>query len=391
MASVFKRKDRKKWVISYVDEDGHRRSVAGSASKAVTQQIANEIQAKVELRKHGIIDAAAERQSSADRKLLAEHLDDFHKALLAKGNTRHHADTQRNRVDRIIAACGAQRISELTPSAVQAAVSELHRVERDPKKDRKKALSLQSRNHYLRAVKTFSKWLWRDRRAREDLLGYLVGYNAKTDPKHQRRAITEEQLDRLIETAERGPEVLGVEGSDRAMLYRLAVNTGFRANELRSLTPEAFDLDAEPATVIVEAGYAKNGQEAEQALRRDFAEMLRPWLAGKEPGRPVVHVPERTARMLRVDLAEAEIPYRDGAEQVFDFHALRHQAGTMLKDARVHPKAIQSFMRHSTITLTMDRYSHPSVQDQRDVLDALPALSPGSKNRDKKKATGTAG
>jgi integrase len=46
-------------------------------------------------------------------------------------------------------------------------------------------------------------------------------------------------------------------GPDRAMLYRVAVGTGFRANELRSLTPESFDLDANPPKVTVEAAYSK--------------------------------------------------------------------------------------------------------------------------------------
>jgi hypothetical protein len=43
---------------------------------------------------------------------------------------------------------------------------------------------------------------------------------------------------------------------------------------------------------------------------------------------------------------------------VFDFHSLRHTCGAWLATNGAHPKAVQSVMRHSTITLTMDTYGH---------------------------------
>lgn len=44
----------------------------------------------------------------------------------------------------------------------------------------------------------------------------------------------------------------------RAMLYLLAVETGLRQNELRSLTRSSFALDADEPTVTIQAAYAKN-------------------------------------------------------------------------------------------------------------------------------------
>ena len=62
--------------------------------------------------------------------------------------------------------------------------------------------------------------------------------------------------------------------------------------------------------------------------------------------------------MIRRDLDEAGIPYRDDAGRVADFHSLRHTFITNLARGGVHPKVAQALARHSTITLTMDRYSH---------------------------------
>jgi hypothetical protein len=50
---------------------------------------------------------------------------------------------------------------------------------------------------------------------------------------------------------------------------------------------ESFELDGERAVVRCQAGYTKNGQEAELPLRRDVATQVRSWLAEKPAGRPV--------------------------------------------------------------------------------------------------------
>ena len=65
-----------------------------------------------------------------------------------------------------------------------------------------------------------------------------------------------------------GRSVRGVCGRDRAVLYRLAVGTGFRAGELASLTPESFDLDADPPTVTILAAYSKRRHRRRKRNRR---------------------------------------------------------------------------------------------------------------------------
>jgi integrase len=48
------------------------------------------------------------------------------------------------------------------------------------------------------------------------------------------------------------------------------------------------------------------------------------------------------------------------------FHDLRHTSATLLLSANDHPKIVQERFGHSTITLTMDQYSHviPGMQDE---------------------------
>ena len=74
--------------------------------------------------------------------------------------------------------------------------------------------------------------------------------------------------------------------------------------------------------------------------------------------------------------ASVFLVYRDDANRVADFHALRHTFISNLAAGGVHPKTAQTLARHSTITLTMDRYSHVYRGALASALDMLPNLSP---------------
>ena len=54
---------------------------------------------------------------------------------------------------------------------------------------------------------------------------------------------------------------------------------------------------------------------------------------------------------------------------------MRHTAGSLLAASGVHPKVAQSLMRHSDINLTMSRYSHVLVGQEKDAVASLPDLS----------------
>jgi hypothetical protein len=177
---------------------------------------------------------------------------------------------------------------------------------------------------------------------------------------------------------------------DRAVLYPVAAYTGLRESELASLTPESFDLDSNPPAVTVEAAYSKHRRKDTQPLRSDLAALLRDWMKDKPTGKRLWPGGwgRHGAKMVRADLEAASaakkkadpkstgIPYRDVAGRVFDFHAL-HQFISSLAAAGIHPKVAQALARHSTIPLTMDRYSHVHLFDQTAALDKLPEL-PGA-------------
>jgi len=317
--------------------------------------------------------------AAAARKRLADHAADYRQALLDGGATADHARLTHNRIMAVADGCGAVHLSGVRAAAVQRYLAER----------RQAGLSIASSNHLLRAFKSFCAWLVRERRIGENPVRHLSKLNEATDRRHVRRTLDAEELRRLLAAAEAGPQRYGMSGRARAVLYTLAVETGLRASELRSLTAASFDFGHEP-TVTVAAAYSKRRRDDVLPLRRWTADLLAAFTDGRLPTAPVFRMPDksRIADMLRADLAAAGIPYATDSG-VFDFHGFRHQFITNLAAGGVHPKDAQTLARHSTITLTMDRYTHTSRGQLAAALHALPDLA--TRPAASAKATGTDG
>lgn len=228
------------------------------------------------------------------------------------------------------------------------------------------------------------------RRATENPLAGLDPLNVRTDRRRDRRALSVDALRALLDTTDSGPERFGMIGTERAMMYRLAVETGLRANGLRTLTRASFDLDGAEPTVTVAAAYSKHRREDVLPLRPELAMELRAFMIGLAPAAQVFKLPadrHSAASMFQDDIKAAGVRYVDDAGRYADFHSLRHTFITNLANGGVHPKVAQALARHSTITLTMDRYSHVVRGDQATALAVLPDLSGPA--REQARATGT--
>jgi len=387
MASIFKRKrtvrlpdGRKvirqsgKWHIKYVDAEGIERRVTGFKDKEATRQLAARLEKETELARAGIVDGFKEHR----KKPLAEHLEDFRQSLLAKGNTTKHADQTVYRTKRIIEGCKFSFWNDIQPSKVQRHLAGL--------REGQECMSAQTSNYYLKSIKQFAKWMVQDGRAPTSPLEHLRTVNARTDKRRERRALDPDELRHLLETTVVGPDRFGMTGCERAMLYRLATETGLRASELRSLFVSSFDFRR--YTVRVEAGYSKHRRQDELPLRPDTAAELERLFANKMPNAQAFNVPDKPAKMLQADLADAGIDYVDESGRVFDFHALRGQCASLLAASGVHPKVAQSIMRHGDINLTMSRYTHVLRGQESEAVSKLPDLSLPSGKR-KNAATGT--
>ena len=56
------------------------------------------------------------------------------------------------------------------------------------------------------------------------------------------------------------------------------------------------------------------------------------------------------------------------------FHDLRHTAATLLLMQGIHPKIVSEMLGHSTVSMTLDTYSHVLPDIQRDATEAFDRL-----------------
>lgn len=367
-----------KWYVEVVGRDGERHRVPGYADKAATQQLAAELDKKLARKDSGFADRFEEHR----KRPLAEHLKDWHADKLAN-ISKARADVLFSRASRVVEGCRFKRWGDISASRVSLFVANLRK---EPE-----GLNIQTSNSYLQSIKQFCRWMVADGRAAETPLAHLKGGNPKQDPRRLRRALSEDELRRLIDAAVAGPETYGVSGRVRGVLYRLVAETGLRQNEARTLVPEACNLDGKPPMVTVRAAYSKRGQEDHLPLLPALAAVLRPLVAATAPGGPVFPVPEdrkRMMRMYRADLDAAEIAYQDDQGRYADFHALRHTFITNLAKAGTALKTTMDLARHSDPKLTMDRYSHTRLADRAEALEGLPDLD-ARPDRESLRATGT--
>ena len=390
MASVFKRKRKvklasgktvirqsAKWHIKYVDVDGIGRRVTAYKDKTASQQLAAKLEREAELGREGVVDRYKEHR----KRPLAEHLEDFHQALLAKGDTVKQAKQVTSRIRRVFNGCQFKFWADIQPSRIQQYLVSL--------RNKGERISKRTFNFYLQAVKQFCRWMVQDRRADESPLEHLQGLRVlRTDLKHPRRALELDEVRRLLGATKVAPVRFGMTGPERAMLYRLAIETGLRRKELQSLRVSSFDF--ENCTVTVIDAYSKNRKQSVVSLKKDTAAELKGFFAGKMPGVQAFKVPDKTVKMIQADLADAGIPYVENGF-FFDFHAQRHETSTLMAASGVHPKTAQSHMRHSDINLTMTAYGHTLTGQEAAAVEAIPDLSLPSREEQKVAATGTHG
>jgi integrase len=364
--------ESRKWYFQYKDSEGVWRRKAGYTDKDATAQLAAQMERSAERQEAGLADVYKKGKSET----LKSHLDGFRRYLQAKGNTEKHITLTCGRVTKTIDGCGFVRWRDIKPDKLRDWLNEQRTADK---------MGIKTRNHYLSAFKEFCNWLVRDGHTPSNPVAFLQALNAKADVRRQRRALTAEEFAALVDAAASGPPVQAMTGSDRAMLYILAAWTGYRRQELASLTRSSFRLSSKPPTVTVTAAYSKRRWQDVIPLHPEVADRLKDWLATKADlaaAEPVFNLTapggglRRTSKMMKEDLERARAAWIEGAKKnkkerkrreesdylqyqdeqglYADFHANRHTFISNLAKSGVSPKVAQTMARHSDINLTMN-------------------------------------
>jgi integrase len=314
--------------------------------------------------------AMAERDSGAfaidsDNLTVGEYLDRWLTSIRDSVKPVSWENYQRTIRLHITPAIGGVKLAKLTPARVQALYDE------------------KRRTMSPRSVKLIHAVL--HKALKQAQMWRLVRENVATATVRPKGRV--EEIKPL--NAEQAKALLRAVAEDRhEALYTLALTTGARIGELLALRWSDLDFEAGVLRIERTRSAAKSGPRyttpkggrgrpanltplAIEALRRHRARQNEErLLAGTLWQDNDLIFPTRTGTLMRPSTVTDDhfkpTLERAGLSRSVRFHDLRHTAATLLLGRGVHPKLVQELLGHSSIAMTLDRYSHwiPSMGEQ---------------------------
>jgi integrase len=329
----------------YRDGDGVVRRVStGCRSLDAARAVLADLERRAEHVKAGIVTQAEANVAEHADTPVVEHVEAYVAALAhkrGKGARRTVSPEHVANVDRtlrlIIVECGFKRLRDLNRDAVDRWVSRLLELPDDAVVDAAGAVMSPARpaartvNAKLATVTAWANWLVESGRLTANPFARLRKLDEADDTRRQRRALTADELDRLltvarlrpvaqfgrptlrvvddarpaksratwkraeltfdtiVAAAEQGRARMRPEaaeqfdrlGRERALIYRVLVTTGLRRGELAALTVGDVLLDDARPAIVLRGADAKNGKRATLPLRADVAAELSAWINEK--------------------------------------------------------------------------------------------------------------
>lgn len=362
MASVAKHAGRKYYLAWFRGEKGKRiNRSTGTTDKRRAMQLALQWEKEADDIYRGLVDPRKQRRANQTWRSIEEHLPEWEESMRQRGRTEKHIQDLVLQVRRVIEYGKIDTAANLLPSRIDAAMAVY----------REQGLSMRMRNKAKTATKTFTNWLVADGRLAVNELGSVSTQSVRSDRRLKRRALSKAEAAKLIAATEASTvNRFNMTPRDRAMLYRFALGTGLRANEIASITPDAIVFEVAQPHVDLEAKVEKNRKGTKQPLPAHLVRDLAAWMLGRPADRPMFAFNRYAlATGLFADLKAAGIEPTNKAGERVDFHALRHTFITWLATSGVPLVTAQRLARHSSPTITADYYVHLDVEDLGEALN----------------------
>jgi integrase/recombinase XerD len=390
MASVYKPKAerdkgrRGRYRIAYVDASGRRRYRWGTSDKASSRRIAEKLETDVRLEKAGLAPGPAPANpEQGPTRTLGDLVDDYLAVLEARGRSKSYRRRVGRAIRKALEACGCNGVGDITPARLARHLTALE----------SQGLSPRTINDHRAAVAAWARWLVSEGLLERDPFLGLPRRNEAVGRRNARVALDEIEVGFLLAGArvagdrvalsKRRRDKAGqirvgrtsIRVPHREWLYRLALATGLRAGELSSLTPDSFSIVGQEGLVTVEAEKSKRRRRDVLPLPSTMCDELGVWLVDLPRGVRIWPNLHRAAEIVRADLrAGGGEVLGEERIQAIDFHCLRHTFVSRLAAGGLPPKVVQTLSRHSTVTLTMDRYAHVDQQALRSAVDSVDLL-----------------
>ncbi len=264
----------------------------------------------------------------------------------------------------------------------------------------------------------FTKWAVEARRIDADPLVSLKRVERRAIKRtHPRRAMSVDEVSRLLDAAERRPEaeLLTVRhgpekgtlsanvrpevlerarrlGRERRLAYLIALWAGLRRSEIKALVWGDVWLDRAVPIIRLRAETTKSQRADTQVIHGQLANELRAFRTEDHLDSDPVVSTVPSMKVLRADLRFAGIDPGTQATGYVDFHAIRKTLSTMMAASGMSQRARQAHMRHTDPRLTENTYMDEALLPIASELAKLPAIPDASdpvENAIQLQATGT--
>jgi len=405
------------WYARVRMADGSRADIptrCKDRSAAMTRM--SELVAEQEKIRAGVITQSEAKTAKHGHRAYADTVNAYIDNMVARGRAKNTRKATKSYLESVGKSLGWRTLRDIDRAGLERWLSMRATTPKDPEKPNS-VMGARTHNAHVAAFHSFGTWCLRQGYVKANPFAGTLKRDERADRRRVRRAVTTDELTRLLEAARMRPlqEAMLVRrgehkgeliakvspetedrllwlGVTRAMAYLVAASTGLRWGELRSITIGALQLDANPPHMVLEARNEKARRGDQIPLRADVATAMRHYVSERRsrllgpsadsvtpfPGtfdnEPVFEVPEKMHKVFDADCAAAGIPKKDGAGRAIDVHALRHTFGTNLAKAGVPLQVAQHAMRHSNPALTSNVYTHLGLLDVAGAVEKLPSI-----------------
>ncbi|OQA03102.1 MAG: site-specific tyrosine recombinase XerC [Planctomycetes bacterium ADurb.Bin401] len=315
------------YLAQFRDSDGRMViQSTGCRDEQAAKHVLAELIKRVEHVKAGIISTQQCRTADHAKLGLHEHIDTYLEHLQAKTvrgkrvSVAHRINVKRQ-LEKLINDCKFKRLIDITRDSM----------ERWMNNSEKTGMGARTRNTYRAAIVGFANWCVETDRMAANPLSRLCAADEHADKRKQRRALTEEELNRLFtaaklrplaeygrkslplpaekrkghkswhkeplvfekleELANTGREVLKDNpdlisemewlGYERSLIYKVLALTGLRKSELASITIGQVWLNTKQPYLELKAKDEKAGRGAQIPLRNDLASEIKQYMKDK--------------------------------------------------------------------------------------------------------------
>jgi integrase/recombinase XerC len=371
------------YYVAYQDPgNGRRRMRVAYTDREASEQLARRLEREAARRAEGLVDPFDAHMLAPIHKVVEE---------FAGGLKCIRAPQMKMHVERVVKGTACEALHQLDAPNIAALLGRLQ-AEED--------WSDTTYNEYVASVKAFTRWCVANRRLPFDPLVGLGRIKAKAvRVTHPRRALTHEELGRLLRAAESRPtrEVLTVRtgprkgglvadvrpgvleacrrlGRERRLCYLIAFWLRLRRSEIKALQWSDLHLDSLPPKVRLRAATTKAKRGDSLPIHPQLFDALTEARTGLADltKRVVRTVPDMKA--FRADLAAAGIDDVDADGMFADLHGLGKSFITAMHVYGVSQRSAQSLARHQDPRLTAKTYTDEKLLPLAEELSKVPAI-----------------